>query len=135
VSSLLARKSAKQCKARWEEYLNPSLIRTEWSAADSEKLLTLVKMMPTSWRTIASIIGRSANQCIQQYQKLLDEAEQRESEELGLAGVSSGEAAAPTDELKKFRQEALPEAAPALPDSVDVSTHFFLNQLRRRYVY
>ena len=31
ISSLLVRKSAKQCKARWHEWLDPSIKKTEWS--------------------------------------------------------------------------------------------------------
>ena len=31
--------------------------------------------MPTQWRTIAPIVGRTATQCLERYQKLLDEAE------------------------------------------------------------
>ena len=31
VSSLLARKTPKQCKARWYEWLDPSIKKTEWS--------------------------------------------------------------------------------------------------------
>jgi pre-mRNA-splicing factor CDC5/CEF1 len=47
--------------------------------------------MPTQWRTIAPIVGRTANQCLERYQKLLDEAEAREASELGLAGPEGGE--------------------------------------------
>ena len=32
VSSLLAKKTAKQCKARWHEWLDPSIKKTEWSS-------------------------------------------------------------------------------------------------------
>jgi pre-mRNA-splicing factor CDC5/CEF1 len=46
--------------------------------------------MHTQWRTIAPIVGRTATQCIERYQKLLDEAEAKEHEELGLAGPSDG---------------------------------------------
>jgi pre-mRNA-splicing factor CDC5/CEF1 len=46
--------------------------------------------MPTQWwRTIAPIVGHTATQCLQRYQKLLDEAEAKENnlnKELGLAG-------------------------------------------------
>ena len=31
IASLLHRKSAKQCKARWFEWLDPSIKKTEWS--------------------------------------------------------------------------------------------------------
>ncbi|CAZ85664.1 unnamed protein product [Tuber melanosporum] len=79
VSSLLARKSAKQCKARWAEWLDPSIRKVEWSRDEDEKLLHLAKLMPTQWRTIAPIVGRTATQCLDRYQKLLDEAEARET--------------------------------------------------------
>ena len=62
ISSLLTRKSAKQCKARWYEWLDPSIKKTEWSKEEEEKLLHLAKIMPTQWRTIAPIIGRTAAQ-------------------------------------------------------------------------
>src|ERR1700761_6986364 len=95
VSSLLARKTSKQCKARWDEWLDPSIRKIEWSKEEDEKLLHLAKLMPTQWRTIAERVGRTATQCLERYQKLLDEAEARENDELGLSGVGE-EASAPS---------------------------------------
>ncbi|KAL8617343.1 CDC5 cell division cycle 5-like protein [Nucella lapillus] len=71
IASLLHRKSAKQCKARWFEWLDPSIKKTEWSRAEDEKLLHLAKLMPTQWRTIAPIVGRTAAQCLERYELLL----------------------------------------------------------------
>ncbi|CDI78717.1 hypothetical protein EAH_00001190 [Eimeria acervulina] len=58
VASLLVKKSAKQCKARWYEWLDPSVKKTEWTLEEEEKLLHLAKIMPSQWRTIAPIRGR-----------------------------------------------------------------------------
>merc|ERR1712003_332377 len=85
IASLLHRKSAKQCKARWFEWLDPNIKKTEWSREEEEKLLHLAKLMPTQWRTIAPIIGRTASQCLEHYEFLLDKAADRE------AGLESGE--------------------------------------------
>lgn len=71
IASLLHRKSAKQCKARWFEWLDPSIKKTEWSREEDEKLLHLAKLMPTQWRTIAPIVGRTASQCLERYEYLL----------------------------------------------------------------
>ncbi|KAJ5073056.1 cell division cycle 5-like protein [Anaeramoeba ignava] len=79
ISSLLVRKSAKQCKARWYEWLDPSVKKIEWTREEEEKLLHLVKIMPTQWRTIAPIVGRTAAQCIEHYEYLLDAAQGRET--------------------------------------------------------
>lgn len=124
VSSLLARKTAKQCKARWSEWLDPGIRKVEWSKDEDEKLLHLAKLMPTQWRTIAPIVGRTATQCLERYQRLLDDAEARESDELGLGGPAGGEAAAPSaDDVRKLRPGEMdpdPESKPARPDTIDM---------------
>ena len=74
ISSLLVRKTPKQCKARWYEWLDPSVRKTEWSREEEEKLLHLAKVMPTQWRTIAPLVGRTPAQCLEHYEKLLDAA-------------------------------------------------------------
>ncbi len=53
------------------EWLDPSIKKTEWSREEEEKLLHLAKLMPTQWRTIAPIIGRTAAQCLEHYEYLL----------------------------------------------------------------
>ena len=78
IASLLHRKSAKQCKARWFEWLDPSIKKTEWSRQEDEKLLHLAKLMPTQWRTIAPIVGRTAAQCLERDEYLLDQAQKKE---------------------------------------------------------
>lgn len=58
------------CFCRYE-WLDPSIKKTEWSREEEEKLLHLAKLMPTQWRTIAPIIGRTAAQCLEHYEYLL----------------------------------------------------------------
>lgn len=124
VSSLLARKTPKQCKARWSEWLDPGIRKVEWSKDEDEKLLHLAKLMPTQWRTIAPIVGRTATQCLERYQKLLDDAEARENDDLGLGGPAGGEASAPNaDDVRKLRPGEMdpdPESKPARPDTIDM---------------
>lgn len=139
ISSLLVRKTPKQCKARWYEWLDPSIKKTEWSKVfdckfhshsnsydvpktEDEKLLHLAKLMPTQWRTIAPIVGRTATQCLERYQKLLDEAEAKENEELGLTGPG-GETGPSSEDIKKLRPGEIdpdPETKPARPDPIDM---------------
>ncbi|KAM6500797.1 pre-mRNA splicing factor component domain containing protein [Amanita muscaria] len=121
ISSLLVRKTPKQCKARWYEWLDPSIKKTEWSKTEDEKLLHLAKLMPTQWRTIAPIVGRTATQCLERYQKLLDEAEAKENEEFGLSGTS--DAIPSADDVRKLRPGEIdpdPETKPARPDPIDM---------------
>ncbi|KAL5048473.1 hypothetical protein BDW71DRAFT_196121 [Aspergillus fruticulosus] len=123
VSSLLARKTPKQCKARWVEWLDPGIRKVEWSREEDEKLLHLAKLMPTQWRTIAPIVGRTATQCLERYQKLLDEAEARENDELGLGGPGTEASAPSADDVRRLRPGELdpdPESKPARPDTIDL---------------
>lgn len=110
IASLLHRKSAKQCKARWSEWLDPSIKKTEWSQEEEEKLLYMAKMMPTQWRTIAPIVGRTAAQCFEHYEYLLDKAQQKD-QEIG------------DDDPRKLKPGEIdpnPETKPARPDPVDM---------------
>lgn len=115
------RKTPKQCKARWFEWLDPSIKKIEWSREEDEKLLHMAKLMPTQWRTIAPIVGRTATQCLERYQQLLDDAD-AQSSELALAGPGS-EAAPSADQVLKLRPGEIdpdPESRPAKPDPVDM---------------
>ncbi|KAJ3077202.1 CDC5 cell division cycle 5-like protein [Podochytrium sp. JEL0797] len=114
ISSLLTRKTPKQCKARWFEWLDPSIKKTEWAKEEDEKLLHLAKLMPTQWRTIAPIVGRTPSQCLERYQWLLEEADAKEG----------GDDDTPTaDAIRRLRPGEIdpePESKPARPDPVDM---------------
>lgn len=91
------------------------------SQEEDEKLLHLAKLMPTQWRTIAPVVGRTATQCLERYQKLLDEAEAKENEELGLTGP--GDSGPGADDVRRLRPGEIdpdPETKPARPDPIDM---------------
>lgn len=118
IASLLHRKSAKQCKARWFEWLDPSIKKTEWSREEDEKLLHMAKLMPTQWRTIAPIVGRTAAQCLERYENLLDKAQKKQLE---IAGGTLGEDE--HDDPRKLKPGEIdpnPETKPARPDPIDM---------------
>ncbi|VDL73180.1 unnamed protein product [Nippostrongylus brasiliensis] len=86
--------------------------KTEWSREEDEKLLHLAKLMPTQWRTIAPIVGRTAAQCLERYEHLLDEA-QRKAEGLD-------DEATEAKRLKPGEIDPTPETKPARPDPIDM---------------
>ena len=75
--------------ARWYEWLDPSIKKTDWSKEEEEKLLHLAKVMPTRWRRTDCTAGRPGLlcQCLAHYEKLLDNTVQ-EKEKEGEAGTS-----------------------------------------------
>lgn len=67
--------------------------------------------MPTQWRTIAPIVGRTPSQCLERYEKLLD------------AACTKEENYEPGDDPRKLRPGEIdpnPESKPARPDPVDM---------------
>ena len=82
----------------------------EWTREEDEKLLHLAKIMPTQWRTIAPIIGRTPAQCLDRYEKLLAQA-------------VHGDDYDPKSDPRRLRPGEIdpnPEAKPARPDPEDM---------------
>nr|GMD78043.1 cell division cycle 5-like protein [Ipomoea batatas] len=75
---------------------------TEWTREEDEKLFHLAKLMPTQWRTIAPIVGRTSSQCLKRYEILLDENYPRNWK------------------LRPGEIDPNPESKPARPDPVDM---------------
>ena len=109
-----SRHIAMQAKARWYEWLDPSIKKTEWTRDEEERLLHLAKLMPAQWRTIAPMVGRTPSQCLEHYEKLLDAAQ---------AAAAGGKPLDPRDDPRRLRPgeiDPAPETKPARPDPVDM---------------
>jgi pre-mRNA-splicing factor CDC5/CEF1 len=104
--------------------LDPSIKKTEWSREEEEKLLHLAKIMPCQWRSIAPMMGRTAAQCLEHYEQLLDAAQQPEAAAAAAAGgsakMSMKDALNDPRRLRPGEIDPLPEAKPARPDPQDM---------------
>uniref|UniRef100_A0A7S0GNI1 Cell division control protein n=1 Tax=Amorphochlora amoebiformis TaxID=1561963 RepID=A0A7S0GNI1_9EUKA len=72
ISSLLLSRTSKECKNRWYCWLNPRINKSSWTFEEDERLVYLSYIFPSQWSTIASLIGRSAENCISRYEKLIN---------------------------------------------------------------
>jgi pre-mRNA-splicing factor CDC5/CEF1 len=89
---------------------------------EDEKLLHQSKLMLTQWRAMTPIVGRTAIQCLERYQKLLDEAQAKDNEEWGLA-CPTGDADPSADDIHRLRPGEIdpdPETKPARLDPIDM---------------
>lgn len=110
VASLLSRKSAAQCRARWFEVLKPEISHADWTTTEDSLLLELSRRMPNMWRSISATLGnRSANQCHERYTWLVT------SEELELDNKPGGTSAEIGEEAKN---ELKAEASARLANSL-----------------
>ncbi|EHK19411.1 uncharacterized protein TRIVIDRAFT_67833 [Trichoderma virens Gv29-8] len=52
VSKYLKTRSADQCAARWQNYLNPNIKRHKWSDDEDQRLLYAFRVYGSNWKTI-----------------------------------------------------------------------------------
>ena len=79
VAALLPRKSATQCRHRWEEWLDPSVKKTEWTKEEEEQLRRLLNGRPCRWRGVGAQVGHTAAQCSEHYEMLLAAAHDKDA--------------------------------------------------------
>jgi hypothetical protein len=62
ITALLPHRSAKQCRERWFNHLDPAVVKTEWTAREDELILQQVERQGPKWSAIAKLFpGRSDN--------------------------------------------------------------------------
>lgn len=62
ISKSLKNRTARQCRDRWNNYLNPALNKTEWKKEDDELLMKLYNEKGPQWKLFCDILnGRSIN--------------------------------------------------------------------------
>lgn len=62
ISMKLGKWTARQCRERWKNYVDPSLLKTEWTAAEDNILLEKHYQLGTNWAKIKTFLpGRATN--------------------------------------------------------------------------
>ena len=62
IAAEIGTKSAKQCRDRWHNQLNPAIVTTPWTAEEDELLLKGNKDLGNRWAVLAKIFpGRTPN--------------------------------------------------------------------------
>ncbi|KAK8864848.1 hypothetical protein M9Y10_010375 [Tritrichomonas musculus] len=62
ISKSLKHRTARQCRDRWNNYLDPNLNRNEWTNEEDELLLKLFNEKGPQWRSFTVVLnGRSIN--------------------------------------------------------------------------
>lgn len=110
ISSLLVRKSPKQCKARWTEWLDPTIRKDPWTFKEDERLLHLSKLYPSQWASISDMMGRTSQMCLDRYEHLLENP---------IIPSSSTNSLNETAPLTPKHATSL-DSLPCLPDTIDM---------------
>ena len=62
ITSVLPHRSAKQCRERWFNHLDPTVIKSEWTQEEDERIFEQHEKMGGKWSTIVKLFpGRTDN--------------------------------------------------------------------------
>jgi hypothetical protein len=68
IANYLPGRNAHQCRERWSNYVNPNLLKHEWTESEDEILLTTYRDIGPKWFIIANFLpGRSRNSVKNRY--------------------------------------------------------------------
>jgi hypothetical protein len=68
IAAHLPGRTARQCRERWANYINPALLKTEWTQAEDDILLRAYREVGPKWFVIASFLpGRGKNNVKSRY--------------------------------------------------------------------
>lgn len=80
ISQQMGNKSARQCRERWQNYLDPRLQKGNWTQDEDKQIITRFNEMGPHWNAIArSLAGRSGNSVRNRYMVLKRRKDKKES--------------------------------------------------------
>ncbi|EPQ59573.1 hypothetical protein GLOTRDRAFT_34698 [Gloeophyllum trabeum ATCC 11539] len=81
VATCVPGRSNEQCRDRWNERLNPKVIKGKWSEEEDRALIEVVGRLGEKWKEVSESLGtgRTDKQCRSRYEKL-HKGKQREKE-------------------------------------------------------
>jgi hypothetical protein len=68
IAAYFPGRNARQCRERWTNYVNPALLKSEWTEAEDQVLLQTYREIGPKWFVIASLLpGRAKNSVKNRY--------------------------------------------------------------------
>jgi hypothetical protein len=64
ITEILPSRSAKQCRERWNNHLNPTINTEGWSGDEDRFILNFVKIYGTKWSQLAELIPSRTDNAI-----------------------------------------------------------------------
>jgi hypothetical protein len=100
-------RNARQCRERWTNYINPNLVKSEWTEADDELLVESYSEVGPKWFIIAGLLpGRARNDVKNRYFTLRRRAQFESGVRSGNAGLEQLTTQVPTsDDIKELPQD------------------------------
>ena len=87
VADQMPGRTSKQCRERWANYLDPSLLKTAFTQAEDDAVMRLQSEFGNKWAYIARLIpGRTENSVKLRYHSLVKQFAEKNSATVGASG-------------------------------------------------
>lgn len=87
VADQMPGRTSKQCRERWANYLDPSLLKTAFTQAEDDAVMRLQSEFGNKWAYIARLIpGRTENSVKLRYHALVKQFGEKNSATVGASG-------------------------------------------------
>lgn len=126
VAKLMKTRNARQCRERWNNYLNPALINDPWTPEEDALLEEKFKEYGAGWNTIAKFFkGRSDNSLRNRHMKLM-RAQKKQGKKVAIsAPVPVAPIIVPPPQIKK-QEVIVPENSSLFNfPEIELSNTFF----------
>lgn len=71
IAAHMPNRTSRQCRERWQNYLNPSLHINTWTSDEDARLIEIVESRGPRWKAVATLFpGRTTNHVKNRYQLL-----------------------------------------------------------------
>lgn len=82
IASIVKTRTARQCKDRWNCYLDPQVNLSEWSAEEDDLLTEKVNSYGQRWKFLAQFFNRRSETNLKNRYKLLKRREEKRAKEV-----------------------------------------------------
>jgi hypothetical protein len=127
IASLLPGRNLRQCRERWNNYVNPALTHQEWTQSEDAFLLEKFNQLGPKWELIAAFFpGRGKNNIRNHYSTL----QRKQARENSLLFVGP-----PQNPLVPIQEDVAELAAPQAPDVTSTDPLAFLDTIQGNSIF
>ena len=130
IAKSLERRTARQCRDRWNNYLNPYLNNKEWLQDEDELLLKLYKQKGPQWKSFSMIFnGRSINNVRNRCFKLVRKSQKKHSKSsVKKKDISKKKSTESSIDKKKFKKNVFDSELFSNFDSLSINVEAFIDE-------